>query len=69
MKTLGYIAAIVGLILIIGTAGNADYYDECKAAVDCVAGEPQSAVSMFLQFIAGLVLMAVGAMWVYIWGE
>ena len=67
MKTLGYITAIVGFFLIIGTAGNSDYYDQCKAAADCVAGAPQSGVSVFLQLVAGVVLMGVGAMWAYIW--
>jgi hypothetical protein len=69
MKTIGYITAIVGFLLIIGTVGNSDYYDQCKAAADCVAGEPQSAVSVFLHLVAGVVLMAIGSFWAYIWSE
>ena len=69
MKVIGYIAALVGFFMIIGTAGSDEFYYECRAAADCVAGEPQSAVSMFLQVVAGVVLMGVGATWAYIWSE
>lgn len=69
MKALGYTAAIVGFLMIIGLAGNSDFYDQCKAAADCVAGEPQSTLSMILQGLAGVVLMAGGSFWAYIWSE
>ena len=60
MKALGYTMAIGGFILIIGTAGSADFYEECRAAADCVAGEPMSTMQMVLQSIAGLIFMGTG---------
>jgi len=50
-----------GFFLIIGTAGSSDFYEECRAAADCVAGEPMSGLQMTLQSIGGLILMAAGA--------
>ena len=69
MKALGYIAAIVGFLMIIGVPGNADFYEECRAAADCVAGEPQSVLSMILQLLGGIILLAGGSLWAYIWSE
>lgn len=69
MKALGYIAAIVGVLMIIGVPGNADFYEECKAAADCVAGEPQSILSMLAQLFGGILLVGAGSLWAYVWSE
>lgn len=60
MKNLGCTIAVAGFIIIVGTAGNADFYEECRRAADCVAGEPMSTLQMTLQSLAGLVMMAIG---------
>ena len=60
IKTVGYILAVIGFFVIVGTAGNADFYEECRRAADCVAGEPVSTTQMALQAIFGLILMAAG---------
>ena len=54
MKIVYTIACVIGFLLIAGTAGSSDFYDECKAAADCVAGEPMSTTRMVLQMLAGL---------------
>ena len=69
MKVLGYIAVIIGFVIIAGTAGSADFYDKCRAAVDCVAGEPMSLLQVIAQFIGGLILMVGGSIWAWIWSE
>lgn len=53
---------ILGLLIMAGTAGSSDYYDECLAAADCVAGEPMSLVQMTLQSLLGLALFALGCL-------
>ena len=60
MKIFGYAATLGGFILIISAAGSADFYEECKRAVDCVAGDPPSTLGMALQSLAGMMLMASG---------
>jgi hypothetical protein len=69
MKILGYIAATVGVLLIIGVAGGSDYYEECRAAVDCVAGPAPTMAQMFLQLLGGVALLAGGSFWAYLWSE
>lgn len=66
MKILGYTAAVIGFVVMAGTAGSADYYEECRAAVDCVADAPMSMLRMFLQLTAGLFLMVGGAVMVVV---
>lgn len=53
---------IVGLLILAGTAGSSDFYEECRAAADCVAGDPPSMLQMTLQSILGLALMVVGCL-------
>lgn len=52
--------AAVGFILIAGAAGTSDFYEECRAAADCVAGEEPSFVVQMIQAVIGLTLMAIG---------
>lgn len=60
MKILGYIAAVVGFLLIIGAAGGSDFYEECRAAADCVAGPAPSMFQIFAQVLGGFVLGGFG---------
>lgn len=53
---------LLGLLIMAGTAGSSDFYDECLAAADCVAGEPMSLVQMTLQSLLGLALFALGCL-------
>ena len=50
----------LGFIIIAGATGNQDFYDECRAAADCVAGDPPSLALMIVQYVIGLVIMLVG---------
>lgn len=52
-----YALFIGGLFLIAGAAGSQDFYDVCRAAADCVAGDPPSMLVTIAQSLAG-----VGAM-------
>jgi hypothetical protein len=62
MKIFGGIAVGLGFLLIAGTAGSSDFYEECRAAADCVAGEPMSLLQMILQCVGGVILIGVGAL-------
>jgi hypothetical protein len=60
MKTFSAIVAAVGFLVLIGTAGADDFYHECLAAADCVAGEPMSGTELTLKMLLGVVLFAAG---------
>lgn len=60
MKFAGYVIAVIGFILIAGVAGSSDFYEECRAAADCVAGEPMSTLRIALQSIGGLIIIGFG---------
>jgi hypothetical protein len=55
-----YVLMIAGLVLIAGAAGSSDFYDQCKAAADCVAGDPPSTFGIILQSLLGLFLLWIG---------
>ena len=55
-----YVLIIGGILLMAGAAGVSDFYDQCKAAADCVAGDPPSTLRIILQSLAGLVMMFIG---------
>jgi len=70
MKNFGYIVAAVGFFVLIGTAGNSDFYEECRAAADCVVeGSPPSMLQITLQSLAGLALMLKGLLWAGVWAD
>ena len=48
---------IVGLFIVMGAVGRHDFYDECLAASDCVAGDPPSMFVTMLVALFGLALM------------
>ena len=50
---------VIGSLLIFGTVGNYDFYDECLAAADCVANAPDPYTNI-LMAVAGLGLMLWG---------
>lgn len=60
MKVIGYIAAVVGFLLVIGAVGSSDFYEECRAAADCVAGSAPSMLQICAQVLGGLVLGGFG---------
>jgi hypothetical protein len=49
-----------GFLLVAGTVGSDDFYMECRAAADCVAGDPPSAVAFGFQMIIGFLMMLGG---------
>jgi hypothetical protein len=59
-QIFGYVTALVGFLLLAGAAGSSDYYYECLAAADCVAGEQPSLIWEFIQAFVGLTLLIFG---------
>jgi hypothetical protein len=55
-----YVLLIGGLLLVAGTVGAEDFYIECRAAADCVAGDPPSAVAFGVKIVVGLLMMLTG---------
>ncbi len=55
-----YALMLGGFLLIAGAAGSSDFYDQCKAAADCVAGDPPSTLRIVLQSLAGMSMMVMG---------
>jgi hypothetical protein len=55
-----YVFVLIGFLLIAGAVGNQDFYEECRAAADCVAGDPPSLISTVLMVLIGFALMAAG---------
>lgn len=54
------IRIIVGMFLVMGGVGTADFYDECLYAADCVAGPPPSDWVTIGLPVLGLILMYWG---------
>lgn len=54
----GLVRIIIGMMLVFGSVGNHDFYDECLKAADCVAGDPPSLLATVL--IAGVGLLFMG---------
>jgi hypothetical protein len=54
------IRCIAGFLLIIGAVGAQDFWDQCRAAADCVAGAP-----IPLTHTVGWVLLGVALI---VWG-
>jgi hypothetical protein len=55
-----YVLLLGGLLLVAGTIGAEDFYIECRAAADCVAGDPPSAVAFGVKIIVGFLMMLGG---------
>ena len=55
-----YVLFIAGLLLVAGALGAEDFYTECRAAADCVAGDPPSAVAFGVKIIVGFLMMLGG---------
>ena len=55
-----YVLFIAGLLLVAGALGAEDFYMECRAAADCVAGDPPSAVAFGVKIIVGFLMMLGG---------
>ena len=55
-----YILLVAGFLLVAGTIGAEDFYIECRAAADCVAGDPPSAVAFGIQMIVRFLMMLGG---------
>lgn len=55
-----YVLLFAGFLLVAGTVGSDDFYMECRAAADCVAGDPPSAVAFGVKIIVGFLMMLGG---------
>jgi len=55
-----YVLLLAGFLLVAGAVGSDDFYMECRAAADCVAGDPPSAVAFGFQMIIGFLMMLCG---------
>ena len=62
MKIFGGIVFGLGLLLIASVAGASDFYEECRAAADCVAGEEPSTFWAVVKSIFGIGMMGVGVL-------
>lgn len=66
MRTTGFITIFVGFLVLIGTAGADDFNQVCRAAADCVAEDPMTAFELFIRMVAGVTMMAVGSLLVWV---
>jgi len=55
-----YVLVVGGLFLVAGAAGSQDFYLECRAAADCIAGNPPSFLLTIVEVVVGLFLMVTG---------
>lgn len=55
-----YVFVLLGFLLVAGAVGNQDFYEECRAAADCVAGDPPSLIGTVLKVLIGFAIMAAG---------
>jgi hypothetical protein len=60
MKIVSMLLLGVGSFVLLGTVGASDFYEECRAAADCVAGEPMSIGEILVRCAAGIVLICLG---------
>lgn len=60
MRAIGFVLIIMGIFLVFGSIGAHDFYEECKAAADCVAGDPPSMLASIVKTIAGLFMIVFG---------
>lgn len=60
MKFIGIALAIFGFLLIASAPGAQDFYEQCKAAADCVAGDPPGAISIIAKVVGGMVIAWLG---------
>jgi len=54
------IRCIAGFLLIIGAVGAQDFWDQCRAAYDCVAGAPIPLTQTMGLMLLGAALIAWG---------
>lgn len=60
MTRFGAILIFVGFMLLAGSVGRHDFWEECLAAADCVAGDPPSMIVTMVLSVIGLLSMAAG---------
>lgn len=51
---------VIGMLIVIGTVGAIEFWDECYAAADCVAGEPMSMTELAIKLVIGFTLIWFG---------
>ena len=62
MKTDGLLFTLFGILFLAGVAGNSDFYEECRAAADCVAGDSPSTFWQIVMSLFGLILLGLGVL-------
>jgi len=60
MKVFGAALFIFGGLLIAGSASADDYWEACRHAVDCVAGDPPTGLVQIAEMTFGLIFAIVG---------
>lgn len=60
MRLFGLLFIVVGFLLIAAAAGSQDFYEECRAAADCVAGDPPSVLVDLAQTLGGAMMIMLG---------
>ena len=62
MKIVNMLMIGVGCFLVIGTAGASDFYEECRAAADCVPVEPISLGQILVRCSIGIAMIVWGVL-------
>ena len=62
MNIFGGIIFGLGILVLASVAGASDFYEECRAAADCVAGEEPSTFWAVIKSFIGLMLMGLGVL-------
>ena len=62
MNIFGGIIFGLGILILASVAGASDFYEECRAAADCVAGEAPSTFWAVIKSFIGLMLMGLGVL-------
>lgn len=60
MKFVNSLLVVVGIFTVVGTVGASDFYEECRAAADCVAGLPMSLSEILIRCSIGVALICWG---------
>lgn len=61
MKTkFGGVLIILGIFGMAGSVGKYDFWEQCHAAADCVAGDPPNDLMQIALFGMSLILALVG---------
>ena len=62
MKLFNLLLVGFGFFAVLSTVGASDFYDVCRAAADCVAGEPMNIGEILFRCSLGVALISWGVL-------